>query len=446
MEQITERKLDGAPAIGNKGITHWEKAGMSREEWKEATKFDSTDWGWIIMSIGMAIGSGIVFLPVQVGLVGLWIFLMSAVISYPIMYGFQRLYINTLASSPRCEDYAGVISGYLGKNWGFFLGIIYFVMIIMGVMMYSTAITNDSASFLLSFGVTDTNWSENPLYGLAIIVFLVAVASRGEAILFKVSTGMVLTKLIVIAILGIVMIPHWNIANVENFPDWGYFIKETIVMLPFTLCSILFIQSISPMVISYRTHNTNVEVAWYKSIRAMNIAFGVLFVTVFFYAVSFNLAMGHEQAVEAAANNISSLAMAARGMEGSTLKILSLLLNIFAITTAFFGVFLGFREACQGIAMNVMRRLMPEERINKKAVSIGILIFAILFSWGSNVLNFPVLLLLSFFGPIVGIVGCLMPAYLVHRVDFLHCYKGIMLNCIVLMGLLLLVSPFLQFL
>ena len=51
------------------GSTHWEKAGMTQEEWKKAVKFDSTDWGWVIMSIGMAIGSGIVFLPVQVGLV-----------------------------------------------------------------------------------------------------------------------------------------------------------------------------------------------------------------------------------------------------------------------------------------------------------------------------------------------------------------------------------------
>ena len=165
------------------GSTHWEKAGMTQEEWKKAVKFDSTDWGWVIMSIGMAIGSGIVFLPVQVGLVGLWVFFASAVISYPIMYGFQRLYINTLASSPKCEDYASVISGYLGKNWGFFLGIIYFIMIIMGVMMYSTAITNDSASFLYSFGVTDAILSENPLYGLVIIVLLVAVDSRGEQIL-----------------------------------------------------------------------------------------------------------------------------------------------------------------------------------------------------------------------------------------------------------------------
>ena len=40
-----------------------------------AVKFDSTDWGWVIMSIGMAIGAGIVFLPVQVGLVGIWVYL-----------------------------------------------------------------------------------------------------------------------------------------------------------------------------------------------------------------------------------------------------------------------------------------------------------------------------------------------------------------------------------
>lgn len=50
------------------------RAGMTESEWREAIKFDSTDTGWVIMSIGMAIGAGIVFLPVQVGLMGLWVF------------------------------------------------------------------------------------------------------------------------------------------------------------------------------------------------------------------------------------------------------------------------------------------------------------------------------------------------------------------------------------
>lgn len=89
----------------NKGViadasTPAGRAGMSESEWREAIKFDSTDTGWVIMSIGMAIGAGIVFLPVQVGLMGLWVFLLSSVIGYPAMYLFQRLFINTLAESP----------------------------------------------------------------------------------------------------------------------------------------------------------------------------------------------------------------------------------------------------------------------------------------------------------------------------------------------------------
>lgn len=144
------------------------QAGMSEAQWKEAIKFDSTDRGWIIMSIGMAIGAGIVFLPVQVGLVGVWVFLLSALIAYPSIYLLQRLFINTLADSPDCNDYPSIIGGYLGKNWGFFLGILYFMMSLICVFMYSTALTNDSASFLQSFGVTKGLLSDNPLYGLAV--------------------------------------------------------------------------------------------------------------------------------------------------------------------------------------------------------------------------------------------------------------------------------------
>lgn len=422
-----------------------DKSGMTQEEWRQAIRFDGTDWGWVIMSIGMAIGAGIVFLPVQVGLMGLWVFLLSSVIGYPAMYLFQRLFINTLATSPECVDYPSVIKGYLGKNWGIFLGALYFIMLIIWVFVYSTAINNDSASFLQSFGVTDILLSKNPLYGLGLICFLVALASRGEKLLFKIATGMVLTKLFVVAFLGVVMVSHWNFANIGAMPPLGKLLHDTIVMLPFTLTSILFIQSLSPMVISYRSHEKSIEVARYKAMRAMNIAFGILFVTVFFYAVSFTLSMSHEQAVEAYHANISALAMAAQGNGQQSVKIFSLILNIFAVMTAYFGVYLGFREACQGLAMNLLSRIMPEERINKTLVGYGIVIFTILMSWGAIVLNAPVLSFTSICSPVFGLVGCLIPAYLVYRVPLLHQYKGLSLKIIIATGILLCISPFLAF-
>lgn len=421
------------------------RGGMSESEWREAIKFDSTDAGWIIMSIGMAIGAGIVFLPVQVGLMGLWVFLLSSIIGYPAMYLFQRLFINTLAESPECKDYPSVISGYLGKNWGILLGALYFVMLVIWMFVYSTAITNDSASYLHTFGVTDGLLSENPFYGLVLICILVAISSRGEKLLFKLSSFMVLTKLLVVAALGVSMVGMWHLYNAGALPPMGLLIKNAIITLPFTLTSILFIQTLSPMVISYRSKEKSREVARHKALRAMNIAFGVLFVTVFFYAVSFTLAMGHDEAVKAYEQNISALAIAAQFFPGSWATVVSVILNIFAVMTAFFGVYLGFREATQGIVMNILRRRMPAEKINGKWVQNGIMLFAILLAWSAIILNAPVLSFTSICSPIFGMVGCLIPAYLVYKVPALHKYKGTSLTIIIITGLLLCVSPFLAF-
>ncbi|HCU2396146.1 TPA: hypothetical protein OUK08_003245 [Morganella morganii] len=422
-----------------------ENAGMSEEQWRAATKFDGTDAGWVIMSIGMAIGAGIVFLPVQVGLMGLWVFLLSSVIGYPAMYLFQRLFINTLAESPECKDYPSVITGYLGKNWGILLGALYFIMLVIWMFVYSTAITNDSASYFQTFGVTEGLLSDSPWYGLILICLLVAISSRGEKLLFKLSSFMVLTKLFIVAALGISMVGMWHLYNIGSLPPAGRLIKEAVITLPFTLTSILFIQTLSPMVISFRNQNVNQEVARFKALRAMNIAFIILFCTVFFYAVSFTLAMGHDEAVKAYQQNISALAIAAKFFPGGWVTVVSVMLNIFAVMTAFFGVYLGFREATQGIVMNILQRMMPAERINETLVKYGIMVFAVLLAWGAIILNAPVLSFTSICSPIFGMVGCLIPAYLVYKVPMLHKYKGISLYLIIFTGLLLCVSPFLAF-
>ncbi|AUQ41115.1 amino acid permease [Yersinia ruckeri] len=422
-----------------------QRANMTESQWREAIKFDSKDFGWVIMSIGMAIGAGIVFLPVQVGLMGLWVFLLSSIIGYPAMYLFQRLFINTLAESPECKDYPSVISGYLGKNWGIVLGALYFIMLVIWMFVYSTAITNDSASYLQTFGVTEGLLSDNPFYGLVLICVLVAISSRGEQLLFKLSSFMVMTKLLVVAALGVSMVGMWHLYNVGLLPPVGLLIKNAIITLPFTLTSILFIQTLSPMVISYRAKEKSLEVARHKALRAMNIAFGILFCTVFFYAVSFTLAMGHDEAVKAYEQNISALAIAAKFFPGGWATVVSVILNIFAVMTAFFGVYLGFREATQGIVMNILRRKIPAEKINQKWVQNGIMVFAVLLAWGAIILNAPVLSFTSICSPIFGLVGCLIPAYLVYKVPALHKYKGVSLMIIIITGILLCISPFLAF-
>lgn len=422
------------------------KANMTQQEWDKAIKFDSVDFGWIIISIGMAIGAGIVFLPVQVGLTGLWAFLLSSVIGYPAMYLFQRLFINTLAEAKKCEDYPTVLSEYLGKNWGILLGLLYFVMLLIWMVTYATAITNDSASYLQTFKLTTLLLSKNPWYPLILIAFLVFIASQSERFLFKISSFMVITKIAIIAILGILMVSLWDIPkNVGSIPPLSELIKNAIINLPFTLTSILFLQTLSPMLIWYRTHTTSIEVARYKTLRTMNIAFVILFVTVFFYAISFTFAMSAQEAREAYYHNISSLAIAAKYISGKSVYYvtpISVLLNIFAVLTAFFGVYLGFKEALGGIITNLLKRTQIQH-VSMPTVKKGIMLFGVIFTWGCVVINLPVLWFTRLSSPIFGLIGCLIPAFLVYKVSALHKFKGVSLYFIIITGLLLCISPLL---
>lgn len=411
----------------------------------EDVKFESTDWGWVVMSIGMAVGAGIVFLPVEVGIMGLWVFLLSSAIAYPSLYLFQKLFINTLAESRSCQDYTGIISDYLGKNWGVALGVLYFVMQVIWVFVYSESVTNDSASYLHTYGITKTVWSQNPLYGLALIIALVFIASNSERLLFKLSGVMAISVLLIVLMLGLLVIPNWNFTNIPPVPPAGQLIKRAIITLPFALTSILFLQSLSPMVISFREKNRSAEVARYKSQRAMKIAFCLLFLVVFFYALSFSFSISQGQAKEAYTQNISSLALIAEFIPGRSVGIIGVVVDIFAIVTSFFAVFLAFREACTGIALNILKRIYPSDRINQKRLSTYITLFIILLPWTVVVLDVPVLSFTSICSPVFGIVGCLIPAILVYRVPSLHKYKGISTYITIFTGILLLISPLLAF-
>ncbi len=438
-------KPDIDTALSNTSVPLYQQANMTPQQWKAATKFDSVDVGWIVMSIGMAIGAGIVFLPVQVGVMGLWVFLLSSVIGYPAMYLFQKLFINTLAESKKCTDYPGVISGYLGKNWGIALGILYFIMLVIWVLVYSLAITNDSASYLYTFGVTESHLNHNIFYGLALICLLSYIGSKSEKFLFKISGFMAVTVIALVAVMGVLLIPQWNFSNITAVGDWGAMLKDAIITLPFTLTSILFIQSLSPMVISYRSHEKSIEVARYKASRAMKIAFSILFVVVFFFAVSFTFAISQSEAQHAMKENISALAMIAHYFPGSWATIVGIVINIFAVVTSFFGVFLAFKEACKGLAMNILERRYDHHEINTNLVNKLTTVFIILVAWTAVALNLPILSFTSICSPIFGIVGCLIPAYLVYKVPTLNKYKGAATYLIIITGILLCISPLLAF-
>lgn len=120
---------------------------------------------------------------------------------------------------------------------------------------------------------------------------------------------------------------------------------------------------------------------------------------------------------------------------------LNLILNIFAVVTAYFAMFLSFRDACTGIVMNVLKRITSEENLNRRVLKYGISVFCVLLCWGIILVNAPILKFTPILGRLIGIIACFLPACLVWKLDYLKKYKDWKLIPVIFMGLILLISP-----
>jgi serine transporter len=410
----------------------------------QSLPFTRYDFGWVLLCIGMAIGAGTVLMPVQIGLKGIWVFITASLIAYPATWIVQDIYLKTLSESETCNDYTDVISHYLGKNWGVFLGVIYFLMIIHGIFIYSLSVVFDSASYIRTFGLTDTDLSQSLIYKVAIFAALVAIASGGEKLLFKISGPMVVVKVGIIVVFGLAMIPHWNLSNITAFPEASIFFRDVLLTIPFCFFSAVFIQVLNPMNIAYRKREADRVQATRMAIRTHRISYITLIAVILFFSFSFTFSITHEEAVSAFEQNISALALAAQVIPGPVIHITSTVLNIFAVLTAFFGIYLGFHEAMKGIILNVLGRIVNVGKIPSRVITLGICVFIVitLVIWVS--FRVSVLVFFQLGSPLYGIVSCLIPFFLIYKVASLEKLRGLKTWLILLYGILLCLSPLLK--
>ncbi len=419
---------------------------MSNVSDSKTVPFTRYDVGWVILCIGMAIGGAMVFMPVQVGMTGLWVFLVASVIAYPGVYLFQNFYLATLTKTESAQDYTDIITQYLGKNWAMLLSILYFLLMLTGMLGYSTGLVRDSASYLQTYGLTKTLLSETAWWSLIIMLVMVSIAAQGEKLLFKVSGPLVVGKLAIILVLGMVMVPHWNFGNIKPMTPLLPFMRDVFITIPFTVFSVVFMPILSPMNIAYRREEPDRLIATYRAFRATRVAFAILIVSVLFFAISFTLSLHHEKAVEAFQNNISALAIAAQVLPGSVIKVMSTALNIFALVTAFFALYLALQEGLQGICFNLLSRFVHEERINRKILHRFVALAIALGLWGWVQLNAKILFILHLSAPLFGIIACFIPVYLIVKMPNLAYLKGIKAIYVLIFGVILTISPLLRFL
>jgi serine transporter len=414
----------------------------------KAVPFTGYDLGWVILCIGFAVGAGILFMPIQMGIKGFWVSLTSIVIAYPVYFLISDMYLKSLSASKGCEGYADIVSEYLGKNWGAVLSVVYFLLILKAMLAYAAAITKDSASYLQTFGITQRSLADSPWYILALMAAVVLIASRGERLLFKVSAPMIVLKISIILFLAISMIPHWSIHNLQLDRAVAVlpFLRDVVLTIPFAIISIVFVQMLNPMNVAYRKIEADPKIATYRALRASRYAYFILTSVVVFFGFSVLLSITQADASYAIDNHISALALIANKIHADTVRALSVVLNIAAILTAFFGIYLAFHDAVKGLVLNAVDRYTTRSdafnRMLPACIALGTIL--LLFGWVS--LGMSAMLLLQMTVPVLAIVSCIVPCFLIRKVPALQRFRSPAVIIVFLFGVLLFVSPLLKLL
>ena len=413
------------------------------------SKFDKFDFSWLIISMGMAVGAGIVLVPVTTGIVGFAIFAISILVAYPGIYLFQKLYIRTLFASKEPKVYKEIVGELLGDRWSFFLGILYFSMMLIWTIIYAEIVAKSLASYLYIFKIIDNpHLEQNGIYSAILMIIMIFIGIKSQKLLVRVSSLLVCALIIAVVLASIFLIPLWSLDNIVNLPsDNGEFITKTIFMLPFSLTSILFIQSLSPMVMGYRIHyseSKNNEIVLQKTLRTMKIAFILLVSLIGFYIFSFSLVIPKRLAMEAASGNQSAFVLLEQnGLSNIVLHICGIVISICAILTSFLSILSGMTESLKGLLKAGFSKFGIDGKVNSRVMDTLVVIIIFLLTWLSIVFNAPIYKLVPLSGPIFGILGCLVPAYMVYRVPSLHIYKSKSIYFIIFIGVILVISPLL---
>ncbi|WP_150465630.1 aromatic amino acid transport family protein [Francisella sp. SYW-2] len=416
---------------------------------RNLANFDKFDFGWLVVSIGMAVGAGIVLVPVSVGVVGFVVFVVSILIAYPGIYLFQKLYIETLFATKQPKTYKDTVAELLGSKWAIFLGAVYLLMMLTWTIIYAEVVAKSLAAYLYMFDISSNpHLEQNALYSALLMIVLIFTGMKSQKLFVRVSTFLVFILIVAIILVSISLIPLWSLKNVVEMPtDTGEFVAKSIIMLPFSLTSILFIQSLSPMVIGYRKYygNKDKDFVLSKTLKTMTLAFVILVIIIGFYVLSFSLVIPRADALEATQNNQSAfILLEKQHISNMLIYTCGIIISLCAILTSFLSVLAGMEESLKGLLRNSAIKLGLKED-SKGIFSLNTLVIGIIFlmTWLSIVFDAPVYKLVPLSGPVFGILGCLVPAYIVFKTQSLEKCRTKSIYFVIFVGIILVISPLL---
>jgi serine transporter len=394
---------------------------MTEKNSQKLTRYDSL---WVIGLFGTAIGAGVLFLPIRAGMSGFYPLIIMAIIAFPMTYLAHRGLSRFVRSSETNKDITQVVQDSFGSRAGFLITILYFFAIYPICLAYGVGITNTVNSFM----VYQLGLPEPPraLLAIILITLMLLTVYKGRAFVLKATNAITYPQIILLFVASLYLIPQWRGAalSLDRLPSFQDFLIALWLTLPVLVFSFNHSPAISSFSMDLREHYKDDNLVERKANQILLSAAGVMTLFVMFFTASCILTLTPEQLLQAKAENIPILSYLANINSGNLfLAYVGPLISFTAITSSFFGHYLGAHEGLVGIINTGMKN--KEKPAGSKLISrastlfiyVSMIIVAII---NPSILGF----IEDLGGPIIAAILFLMPVIAIYTVPAMKKYRN----------------------
>lgn len=373
---------------------------------------------WAISLFGTAVGAGVLFLPINAGLGGLWPLLIVTVLIGPMTYLSHRALSRFVCASPvPDEDITGVARKAFGEGLGRLITIVYFLAIYPIVLIYGVGITNTVDSLL----VNQFHLASPPRWLLSgvLVALLMLVMFTGQRIMLIVTQWLVYPLILILLGVTLFLIPTWDFSAFRGVPSAGDFLMSVWMIIPV----LVFAFNHSPAISQF-----SVAMKHEYGDRASERASVVLKRSTLLLVI-FTMGFVWSCVLSYLANENGSPFIAYLGPA----------VALAAIASSFFGHYMGAAEGAVGIVRSTAD---PKgTKISDKALTTAVAVFIFVTTWLVAILNPSILSLIeSLAGPVIAVILYLMPMYAIRKLPALEPYRGRISNVFVTVAGLVAVS------
>ncbi|MET3813219.1 HAAAP family serine/threonine permease [Pantoea sp. UYEF8] len=401
------------------------------------TAWRKTDTLWMLGLYGTAIGTGVLFLPINAGVGGLIPLIIMAILAFPLTFFAHRALTRFVLSGKNpAGDITDVVEEHFGTGAGKLITLLYFFAIYPILLMYSVAITNTVESLMVNqLGLVPP---PRILLSLLLIVGLMMIVRFGEQMIVKAMSVLVYPFVAVLMLMACYLIPHWHGAALTTLNSAAPGGNGLLMTLWLAIPVMVFSFNHSPIISSFAVAKREEygEAAEKKCSRILACAHLLMVVTVMFFVFSCVLSLSSADLHAAKAQNITILSYLANHFQVPVIAWLGPIIAIVAITKSFLGHYLGAREGFNGMVNKALRsrgKQIAPARLNRLTS-----LFMLLTTWLVATLDPNILgMIETLGGPVIAMILFLMPMYAIQKVPAMRQYSGKISNLfVVLTGLI----------